>query len=157
MTEQEVGFVDWKGWGLKLVMTRGRLRQIMFGAKSRATKPLKPEMAAACEQLREYLGGSRKGFALELDIEGTEFQKQVWNALLEIPYGETRTYKQVAQQIGRPHAYRAVGQAAHKNPLPIVIPCHRLVGSDGSLTGFAGGLELKRSLLQLEHTARGQK
>lgn len=157
MTEQEICFVEWKGWRLKLIMEGGRLRQIMFVTTSGATKALKPEMAAACEQLREYLGGSRKGFTLELDIVGTNFQKQVWNALLEIPYGETRSYKQIAERIGRPRAYRAVGQAAHRNPLPIVIPCHRLVGSNGSLTGFAGGLELKQSLLRLEQTNPGQK
>lgn len=102
----------------------------------------------AAEQLREYLRGERKMFDLPLAPEGTVFQKAVWSALQEIPYGQTRSYGEIAARIGRPKACRAVGMANHCNPIPIFIPCHRVVGADGSLTGYAGGLE--RTLLDLE-------
>ena len=92
----------------------------------------------AAEQLREYLRGERKMFDLPLAPEGTAFQKAVWSALQEIPYGQTRSYGEIAAQIGRPKACRAVGMANHCNPIPIFIPCHRVVGADGSLTGYAG-------------------
>ncbi len=150
MTKQEFGYMTFGGWGLKLVIARGKLRQIVFLGKGRDDAAQEPEMGVADRQLQEYFSGNRKGFTLEIEFEGTQFQKDVWNALLEIPYGETRSYKQIAEQIGSPRAFQAVGQAAHNNPLPIVIPCHRLVGSNGSLTGFAGGLEMKQQLLQLE-------
>ena len=107
-------------------------------------------VAFAAEQLREYLRGERKMFDLPLAPEGTVFQKAVWSALQEIPYGQTRSYGEIAAQIGRPKACRAVGMANHCNPIPIFIPCHRVVGADGSLTGYAGGLECKRTLLDLE-------
>jgi len=150
MTEQQVGYVDWEDWGLELVMERGKLRKLLFVEKGKAAEALEPEMAKACQQLLAYLNGNGKAFKLELEPIGTKFQLEVWNALMEIPYGETRSYKQLAERIGRPRACRAVGQAANKNPLPIVIPCHRLVGSNGSLTGYAGGIEIKRRLLELE-------
>lgn len=104
---------------------------------------------AAC-QLSEYFAGKRKTFELPLRPEGTEFQRRVWAALSEIPYGETRSYGQIAATIGNPGAGRAVGMANHKNPLPIVVPCHRVIGAGGSLTGYAGGLDTKRKLLELE-------
>jgi methylated-DNA-[protein]-cysteine S-methyltransferase len=100
-------------------------------------------------QLLEYLAGRRRAFSLPLAPQGTPFQQEVWRALLEIPYGQTRTYGDVAAQIGRRRAVRAVGQANHRNPIPILIPCHRVVGK-GGLTGYAGGLDLKRKLLELE-------
>ncbi len=150
MAEQEVGYVDWEDWGLELVMTRGKLRKLLFVDKGKTAEVPEPKLAAARLELLAYLSGSCKCFTLELDPEGTKFQQEVWQALLEIPYGETRSYKQLAEMIGRPRACRAVGQAANKNPLPIVIPCHRLVGSNGSLTGYAGGIGLKRRLLELE-------
>jgi methylated-DNA-[protein]-cysteine S-methyltransferase len=101
-------------------------------------------------QLEEYFAGQRQRFDLPLDPHGTEFQRKVWSALLTIPFGETRTYGQIAIQIGRPTAVRAVGAANGRNPLSIVAPCHRVIGSTGALTGFAGGLEVKAHLLALE-------
>lgn len=105
----------------------------------------------AGEQLLDYLGGSRTTFDLPLNPNGTEFQKKVWNALCDIPYGETRSYKQVAEAIGNNKASRAVGMANNKNPIMIIIPCHRVVGSNGSLVGYAGGLDVKEKLLFLEN------
>jgi methylated-DNA-[protein]-cysteine S-methyltransferase len=102
------------------------------------------------EQLRSYFAGKRIAFDLPLMLEGTEFQKKVWTALQAIPYGETISYKELAERIGKPGAVRAVGAANGANPIPIIIPCHRVLGNDGSLTGFGGGLPLKRKLLQLE-------
>ena len=100
--------------------------------------------------VEEYLEGKRQTFELILHPEGTEFQKAAWQALMEIPYGETRTYKQQAESIGKPKALRAIGMANHRNPIPIFIPCHRVIGADGSLTGYGGGLQIKRTLLDLE-------
>ena len=107
-------------------------------------------LAEAAEQLREYFAGKRKAFDVPLDLHGTEFQRRAWLALAEIPYGETRSYGEQARRLGAPRAARAVGAANGANPLPIVLPCHRLVGADGSLTGFGGGLDVKRWLLQHE-------
>lgn len=107
-------------------------------------------LASAVAQLRRYLDGELRTFTLPLAPRGTPFQQQVWRALRDVPYGTTATYKQIATAIGRPTAVRAVGAANGRNPLPIVVPCHRVIGSDGSLTGFAGGLALKRLLLRLE-------
>lgn len=101
-------------------------------------------------QIIEYLDGKRKKFTLPLDLRGTDFQKKVWKELIKIPYGETRTYKDIANMIQVPKGYRAVGSALNKNPVPIIVPCHRVIGSNGSLVGFAGGLELKAKLLELE-------
>lgn len=106
----------------------------------------------ATVQLRSYFAGKRKDFDFDLAPRGTEFQLAVWNALRRIPYGETTTYAALAERIGRPSAVRAVGAANGANPIPIVIPCHRVIGSSGSLTGFGGGLETKRWLL--DHEAR---
>ena len=102
------------------------------------------------QQLIEYFSGQRKVFDIPLDFEGTDFQKQVWSALLTIPYGETRSYKQIAQQLGNEKAVRAVGAANGKNPISIIAPCHRVIGSGGALVGFAGGLDKKEILLRLE-------
>lgn len=101
-------------------------------------------------QLQDYFAGQRRKFTLPLDFRGTEFQRRVWSALLTIPFGQTRSYAQIAQQIGCPAAVRAVGAANGRNPLSIIAPCHRVVGSNGQLTGFAGGLEVKARLLSLE-------
>ena len=109
-----------------------------------------PVLVAAAAQLSEYFAGDRRRFDLPLDLVGTDFQKQAWSALAEVPYGETSSYGEQARRIGRAGAFRAVGAANGKNPVPIVLPCHRIVGSDGSLTGFAGGLECKQRLLALE-------
>ncbi|MCL6589640.1 MAG: methylated-DNA--[protein]-cysteine S-methyltransferase [Firmicutes bacterium] len=105
----------------------------------------------AVRELEEYFYGGRRRFTIPLAPEGTEFQKKVWNALLAIPYGETRSYAEIAAAIGNPKAQRAIGQANRQNPLPILIPCHRVTGKDGALTGYLGGhLAIKRFLLQLE-------
>ena len=109
-----------------------------------------PLLRVARTQLLEYLSGARRSFDLPLDPAGTDFQRSVWEALRAIPYGQTRTYGEMAAAVGRPRALRAVGQANHVNPLPIFIPCHRVVGKGGALTGYAGGLDLKRALLALE-------
>jgi methylated-DNA-[protein]-cysteine S-methyltransferase len=109
-----------------------------------------PALKLAEGQLTEYFAGKRKSFEITLDPAGTDFQKRVWRALLEIPYGETRAYAQIANHVGNPKAVRAVGAANGKNPISIVAPCHRVIGTDGSLTGFAGGLEIKRFLLSHE-------
>jgi methylated-DNA-[protein]-cysteine S-methyltransferase len=101
-------------------------------------------------QLRDYFIGRRRTFTVPLDMAGTPFQQAVWQALLTIPYGETRSYSELAKQVGRPAASRAVGAANGRNPVSIIVPCHRAIGADGSLTGFAGGLDVKRYLLDLE-------
>jgi methylated-DNA-[protein]-cysteine S-methyltransferase len=101
-------------------------------------------------QLREYFAGRRQSFDLELDLTGTAFQRAVWTALLTIPFGQTRSYGDIARQVGRPSASRAVGAANGQNPVAIVAPCHRVIGSTGALTGFGGGLDVKERLLRLE-------
>ncbi|MEO5492734.1 MAG: methylated-DNA--[protein]-cysteine S-methyltransferase [Sphingomonas sp.] len=118
-----------------------------------AEQPNHPVLVETKRQLDDYFAGKRSQFDLPLDFRGTEFQKSVWAALLTIPAGETRSYAEIAAQIGRPSACRAVGAANGKNPISIVAPCHRVIGSDGSLTGFAGGLEGKKLLLELEQRA----
>ena len=110
-------------------------------------------LETAAMQLNEYFAGKRRAFDLPMSFEGTEFQRAVWGALQTIPIGETRSYKNIAQQVGSPKAFRAVGMANHNNPIPIVVPCHRVVGSNGSLTGFGGGLPTKQFLLDLEKNA----
>lgn len=102
------------------------------------------------KELSEYFNGSRREFKIPLAPEGTSFQKQVWEALRRIPYGRTRSYKEIAEEIGNPKAFRAVGLANNKNPISIIVPCHRVIGSDGSLVGYAGGLGVKKQLLELE-------
>jgi methylated-DNA-[protein]-cysteine S-methyltransferase len=102
------------------------------------------------KQLKEYFSGKRKVFDLPLDFKGTDFQKSVWEALIQIPYGETRTYGEIAKQLKRPKAMRAVGAANGKNPIAIIAACHRVIGASGALTGFAGGIETKAHLLNIE-------
>lgn len=109
-----------------------------------------PILKQAEEQLVEYFKGQRKSFSIPLDMQGTEFQKKVWSALLTIPFGETRSYGQLARQIKKPSASRAVGAANGRNPVSILVPCHRVIGASGKLTGFAGGLKNKSILLSLE-------
>jgi methylated-DNA-[protein]-cysteine S-methyltransferase len=112
--------------------------------------PVPEPLAMAVAQLEEYFAGRRRQFDLPLELDGTEFQRQVWLNLAEIPYGETVSYAELAMIVGRPHAYRAVGQANGANPIPIVLPCHRVLASGGGLGGYGGGLPMKRSLLALE-------
>jgi len=109
-----------------------------------------PALTACASQLGEYFAGKRRSFDLPLSPSGTPFQKSVWATLATIPYGELRSYRDIARSLNNPKAVRAVGAANGRNPLPIVVPCHRVIGSDGSLTGFAGGLEAKQVLLRLE-------
>jgi|SRR6185295_8521895 len=106
------------------------------------------------QQLQEYFEGKRTDFELSLDLQGTPFQMAVWNELQKIPYGATRSYADIARSIGKPGAARAVGMANHENPVAVVVPCHRVVGSDGSLTGYAGGLHLKQQLLEIENQSQ---
>lgn len=137
----------------------GRLHHILFPrnrheARDREHWQHDPRpVAEARRQLLDYLRGERTAFELPLAPVGTPFQLQVWNTLARIPYGETWSYAQLAQQIGRPSATRAVGAANGRNPLPIVLPCHRVIGADGALTGFGGGLPTKQALLRLEGAA----
>jgi methylated-DNA-[protein]-cysteine S-methyltransferase len=133
------------------------IRRIEFPHKG---KPAQPEagwlestsglLQEAAQQLSEYFNGSRTVFTLPLIPEGTDFQKIVWRQLQDIPYGQTMSYGELAQRVGNPKASRAVGAANGRNPLPIMIPCHRVIGADGKLTGFGGGLPAKKTLLMLE-------
>jgi methylated-DNA-[protein]-cysteine S-methyltransferase len=123
----------------------GRVRLNIVGED-----PNHPVLVETERQLKDYFAGRRKEFDLKLDFAGTDFQKTVWAALLKIPFGETRTYAEIARQIGAPKAVRAVGAANGRNPISIIAPCHRVLGSSGHLTGFAGGLETKAQLLTLE-------
>ncbi len=113
-------------------------------------------LAAAAGQLAEYFAGQRTEFGLPLALNGTDFQRRVWAALRKIPYGETISYGELARGLGQPSASRAVGLANGRNPIPIIVPCHRVVGSDGSLTGYGGGLDRKRFLLALEQRVSGR-
>lgn len=144
---------------LLLTGTRDALQGIYF---ENATSPAAVQSAVrdtvhfaeAKRQLQEYFEGTRRAFDLPLEAEGTEFQKLVWQALREIPYGTTISYQELARRVGAETAVRAVGAANGANPIPIVIPCHRVIGADGSLTGYGGGLERKRWLLDLESGQR---
>jgi methylated-DNA-[protein]-cysteine S-methyltransferase len=141
---------------LTLVASLRGLREILWEAKSSpGTEPAhghEDVLDAAARQLEAYFAGDLRRFELPLDLAGTEFQVAAWRALADIPYGTTISYGEQARRLGRPRAVRAVGAANGRNPLPIVLPCHRIVGADGSLVGFGGGLSLKRRLL--EHEAR---
>ena len=134
---------------------KGLKRLIFLKGKKRIEIPSdwienKEYFREAARQLEDYFSGKLESFDLELALEGTDFQKSVWKALCEIPYGETRTYKEIAVSIGKPKAYRAVGLANNRNPIAIIIPCHRVIGADGKLTGYASGLDIKEFLLRLE-------
>jgi methylated-DNA-[protein]-cysteine S-methyltransferase len=133
----------------------GRLIRIDFPGPSRLTAAIadSKRCAGVVQQLREYFAGARRTFDLELAPAGTPFQLRVWRELRRIPYGVTISYQDLAVRVGSPKAMRAVGAANGQNPIPIVVPCHRVIGKDGSLTGFGGGLPTKRALLQLEGVA----
>ena len=136
---------------LTVASTEQGLSQIHFGDRIPANAVV--DAAAnhkANRQLSEYFQGRRKQFELSLDYQGTDFQMKVWRALLNIPYGQTRSYGEIARAIGHPGAARAVGMANHDNPIAVIIPCHRVVGHNGSLTGYAGGLHIKQHLLSIE-------
>jgi len=144
---------------LVLHVAGGALTAIDFGHQSavhdapRAADFEDPVVARAARELDEYFAGRRTTFDVPLAPQGTAFQQRVWKALLGIPYGRTVSYGEIARRIGQPTAVRAVGLANGRNPIPILIPCHRVIGADGSLTGFGGGLPIKRALLALEHAA----
>ncbi len=123
----------------------GRLVQLTFGEATPSG-----DCAAVHEQLREYFSGKRQTFDVPLALRGTEFQLAVWNELRRVPYGDTITYAELAQRIGRPSAIRAVGAANGANPIPVIVPCHRVIGSNGTLTGYGGGIERKQWLLAHE-------
>ncbi|MEA2440367.1 MAG: methylated-DNA-[protein]-cysteine S-methyltransferase [Thermoleophilaceae bacterium] len=110
-------------------------------------------VASAATQLEQYFAGERTDFDVDLELDGTPFERRVWEEVRAIPYGETATYAEIARRVGRPSACRAVGRANGRNPVAVIVPCHRVVGSDGSLTGYAGGIEMKRALLDLERSA----
>ncbi len=114
------------------------------------------EMRGYVQELKEYFAGRRREFSFALDLRGTEFQRACWQALVGIPYGETRSYGDMAKVVGKPTAFRAVGMANNRNPLAIVVPCHRVIASDGTLCGYGGGLDVKRRLLELEGALSGR-
>lgn len=134
----------------------GVLKEIAFVWSRRPAPPpsTHPALARVERQIQEYVKGERKRFELAFDADGTEFQRGVWKRLVAIPYGERWAYGDIARAMRRPGAARAVGLACATNPIPLVIPCHRVVGADGSLTGFGGGMAMKRSLLDLERGGR---
>ena len=134
---------------LKLEFDRGQSAQGDNQTWQESTPALSPWL----RQLDEYFSGHRQQFSLPLDLRGTDFQLQCWRALLDIPYGETCTYRTIAQAISHPRAFRAVGMSNNRNPIAIVVPCHRVIASDGSLCGYGGGLDIKRKLLDLEQSS----
>lgn len=137
--------------GLRLHVHAGLLTRVEFGAEPEGSSLADPLLDAAEQQLTEYFAGERREFDLPLASDGTEFQRKVWSEVRRIPYGETASYGDIARRLGyEPGISRAVGAANGANPLPIVVPCHRVVGADGSLTGYAGGPDRKRILLELE-------
>ncbi|GAC1638017.1 MAG: methylated-DNA--[protein]-cysteine S-methyltransferase [Candidatus Acidiferrum sp.] len=146
--------------GLRLVAEELGLRTVWFlrGRKNESPDSEWKEDAAffadVIRQLRDYFEGELREFEIPLLMEGTEFQNRVWKSLQTIPYGETTSYGELAKKIGAPKAVRAVGAANGQNPIPIIVPCHRVIGSNGSLTGFGGGLENKKKLLELESGQR---
>ena len=150
---------SWEGWTFRVLSSLAGLRWVElrptpFDALARRLHarvlPDDQPNGAFLGQLHEYLRGERQAFDLRLDLRGTPFQLSVWKAVADLPYGSTETYGEIASRIGRPRASRAVGQAVAANPIPIVIPCHRIIGASGGLTGFGGGLPLKERLLALE-------
>ena len=138
--------------GLREVNVRKPSR-VFSGNRRWDRKPQALLARRALEEIGEFLRGRRREFTVPLDLQGTEFQLQVWKALLRIPYGQTRSYGEIARAVDNPKAARAVGMANHCNPLAIVVPCHRVIASDGSLGGYGGGLEMKSRLLRLEASA----
>jgi methylated-DNA-[protein]-cysteine S-methyltransferase len=147
----EVNIVD--DLRIRLVASKSGLRGLEFHSFAEPEGERNDHnrwMNLAAEELRAYFAGSLRAFSVPLDMEGTEFQLCVWHHLTKIPYGETRSYAQVAEAVGRPKAVRAVGAANGSNPVAIIVPCHRVIGSTGKLTGYGGGLPMKKRLLELE-------
>lgn len=142
--------VDTPVGAMTLIEEDGALIEARFGASQDEPLAETPLLIAARAQLNEYFAGARKSFDLPLNPRGTDFQRRCWRSLCDIPYGETISYGEQAARVGSPKACRAVGMANHNNPIPIIIPCHRVVGRGGSLTGYGGGLDVKAFLLELE-------
>jgi O-6-methylguanine DNA methyltransferase len=130
-------------------------RDLRQEGKGFAFKESASAMRVYIRELKEYFAGKRREFSFPLDLRGTDFQIACWRALLAIPYGETRTYADIARAVGKPNAFRAVGMANNRNPIAIVVPCHRVIASDGTLCGYGGGLDVKRKLLELEGALTG--
>jgi O-6-methylguanine DNA methyltransferase len=128
-------------------------RVLSLNTKTTNLQESAQEFVPFLRELDDYFAGRRQTFSFPLDLRGTDFQLQCWRALLGIPCGETRTYRDIAVAIGHPQAFRAVGMSNNRNPIAIVVPCHRVIASDGSLCGYGGGLEIKRRLLDLEHAS----
>ena len=141
------------GRGITAIKYLKNFRVLPADAREKET----PLLKQAITELKAYFAGQRRHFDLPLDEQGTDFQKRVWAALREIPYGQTRSYKQIAEAAGSPHGYRATGMANNRNPISIVTPCHRVIGADGTLTGYGGGLDIKKKLLELEASTLVQK
>jgi methylated-DNA-[protein]-cysteine S-methyltransferase len=146
--ESPIGLLTLAGRGR--VLTNLRMVEQTYEPKRTGWSEDSTAFGDAVDQLDAYFAGELIDFELEIDLQGTEFQRRVWQALLTIPFGETRSYGEVAEQVGAPGAARAVGLANGHNPIAIVVPCHRVIGASGSLTGYGGGLDRKRSLLALE-------
>ncbi len=130
-------------------------RDLRAESKRVQFEPAPDHLARYTQELIEYFAAARRQFSFPLDLRGTEFQLACWHALLAIPYGETRTYADIARAVNRPTGFRAVGMANNRNPIAIVVPCHRVIASDGTLCGYGGGLDLKRKLLELEGALSG--
>ncbi|MBN3520017.1 methylated-DNA--[protein]-cysteine S-methyltransferase [Algoriphagus lutimaris] len=131
-------------------LDEGKLTLLQFTEDPVSDESLEGMVKEVKHQLDEYLSGKRKVFDLPLDLKGTDFQKSVWQAVNEIPFGQTTTYMKLSQKLGNPAAIRAVGAAIGANPILVIVPCHRIIGTNGQLTGYAGGLERKQALLELE-------
>jgi methylated-DNA-[protein]-cysteine S-methyltransferase len=143
---------------LYLVFSGHLLTGIMFEKPAGLLIKKNEETGAAKRELTEYFEKGRREFSCGTAfLEGTDFEKEVWNMLKEVPYGETRTYKWVAEKVGNPHAFRATGNALGKNPIPIIFPCHRIIESDGSIGGYSSGIEIKRRLLEIEYYTKLSK
>ncbi len=140
---------------LTLVEEDGAISEVWFGGANGEPQTEAPLLLKAKNQLDEYFAGKRREFDLPLNAKGTEFQRRCWRALCDIPYGETVTYGEQAVRIGSPKACRAVGMANHRNPISIIVPCHRVIGANGSLTGYGGGLDVKAYLLEHERRVCG--
>lgn len=151
---KKIFFYDTTIGKLGIAEENGAITELYFSGEDGASDVVLEEstlLKEANRQLQEYFAGKRQVFDLPLAPKGSVFQQKVWQALIEIPFGETRSYGQIAKRIGQPKASRAVGGANNKNPLPIFIPCHRVIGANGKLVGYGGGLEIKKTLLNVEN------
>ena len=155
LLKEEIGIYITKYGYLTIIEENDKIIEIYFkDIKSKDDTKETPLIKETYKQIDEYLKGERKKFTLPLNPKGTDFQKKVWKALCSIPYGETRTYKDISIKIKSPKAYRVVGSANNKNPIPIIIPCHRVIGVNNKLIGYAYGLDMKRELLEMENKNR---